>query len=85
MTPGYFVYLCDYFFFTKLFLPQDTHGRHVKTYGISLRDKEFVRGPWKQDNVELEACMVVTGKKKHGEDNKDTAKLAETMLFISEM
>lgn len=45
---------------TIIFVYQDTHGRHVKTYGISLRDKEFVRGPWKQDNVELEACMVVT-------------------------
>lgn len=43
------------------FLFKDTHGRHLKTYGISLRDKEFVRGPWKQDNVELEASMVVAG------------------------
>ena len=41
---------------------QDTHGRHVKTYGISLTNKEFTRGPWKQDNVELEACMVIAGE-----------------------
>jgi len=34
----------------------------LKTYGISLREKEFVRGPWKQDNVELEASMVIAGK-----------------------
>ncbi len=31
----------------------------MKTYEISLRDKEFQKGPWKQDNVETEACMVV--------------------------
>lgn len=45
---------------TVIFVYQDTHGRHLKTYGISLREKEFIRGPWKQDNVELEACMVIS-------------------------
>ncbi|XP_065647466.1 DNA damage-binding protein 1 isoform X2 [Hydra vulgaris] len=45
---------------TIILVYQDTHGRHVKTYGISLADKEFKRGPWKQDNVELEACMLIT-------------------------
>eukprot|EP00111_Clytia_hemisphaerica_P011207 TCONS_00032834-protein len=45
---------------TVIFVYQDTQGRHLKTYGISLREKEFVRGPWKQDNVELEASMVIT-------------------------
>ena len=40
---------------------QDTHGRHVKTYEISLRDKEFQKGPWKQDNVETEANLVIAG------------------------
>ena len=40
---------------------QDSHGRHVKTYEISLKDKEFQRGPWKQDNVELEANMIIPG------------------------
>jgi len=44
---------------TVIFVYLDTHGRHVKTYGISLTNKEFTRGPWKQDNVELEACMVI--------------------------
>lgn len=43
---------------------QDQHGRHVKTYEISLRDKEFQKGPWKQDNVETEACMLIAGKAK---------------------
>ena len=40
---------------------QDPHGRHVITYEVSLRDKEFVKGPWKQDNVEVEASMVIAG------------------------
>lgn len=43
---------------------QDQHGRHVKTYEISLRDKEFQKGPWKQDNVETEACMLIAGIEK---------------------
>jgi len=44
---------------TVILVYPDTNSRHVKTYGISLRDKEFVRGPWKVDNVEMEACMVI--------------------------
>ncbi|KAI8494230.1 DNA damage-binding protein 1 [Branchiostoma belcheri] len=40
-------------------LHEDPHGRHVKTYEISVRDKEFSKGPWKQDNVETEASMVI--------------------------
>lgn len=46
------------------YFKQDQHGRHVKTYEISLRDKEFQKGPWKQDNVETEACMLIAGKDK---------------------
>nr|KAG5686070.1 hypothetical protein BaRGS_030685 [Batillaria attramentaria] len=44
---------------TVVLVHQDHHGRHVKTYEISIRDKEFQKGPWKQDNVETEACMVI--------------------------
>ncbi|KAK3102365.1 hypothetical protein FSP39_010832 [Pinctada imbricata] len=44
---------------TLVLVHQDQHGRHVKTYEISLRDKEFQKGPWKQDNVETEASMVI--------------------------
>ncbi|XP_041365594.1 DNA damage-binding protein 1-like isoform X2 [Gigantopelta aegis] len=44
---------------TVILVHQDQHGRHVKTYEISLREKEFQKGPWKQDNVETEACMVI--------------------------
>jgi len=33
----------------------------VKTYEVSLREKEFNKGPWKQENVEAEASMVIPG------------------------
>lgn len=42
-------------------LLQDPQGRHVKTYEVSLREKEFNKGPWKQENVEAEASMVIAG------------------------
>lgn len=41
---------------------QDPQGRHVKTYEVSLREKEFNKGPWKQENVEAEASMVIAGQ-----------------------
>lgn len=44
---------------TIALIHQDVQGRHVKTYEISLRDKEFVKGPWKQDNVESEASIII--------------------------
>eukprot|EP00794_Sanderia_malayensis_P018107 gene18107-19916_t len=45
---------------TVVFIYQDTLGRHVKTYEILMREQEFAKGPWKQDNVESEACMVIS-------------------------
>lgn len=33
----------------------------MKTYEVSLREKEFNKGPWKQENVEAEASMVIPG------------------------
>lgn len=44
---------------TLIIIHQDINGCHVKTHEISLRDKEFVKTPWKQDNVEREAMMVI--------------------------
>ncbi|KAA8595754.1 hypothetical protein FQN60_011045 [Etheostoma spectabile] len=38
---------------------EELQGRHVKTYEVSLREKEFNKGPWKQENVEAEASMVI--------------------------
>jgi len=44
---------------TIAFIHQDSQARHVKTYEISLREKEFTKGPWKQDNVESEASILI--------------------------
>lgn len=44
---------------TIVLLHQDSQARHMKTYEVSLKDKEFVRGPWKQDHVESEANLVI--------------------------
>lgn len=44
---------------TIVLLHHDNHGRHIKTHEISLKDKEFVKVPWKQDNVEREASMLI--------------------------
>lgn len=44
---------------TIVLLHQDVHGRHVKTHEISLKDREFVKVPWKQDNVEREASLLI--------------------------
>lgn len=35
----------------------------MKTYEVSLREKEFNKGPWKQENVEAEASMVIPGNR----------------------
>jgi DNA damage-binding protein 1 len=45
---------------TIAFIHQDNHARHVKTYEISLHEKEFIKGPWKQDNVESESTILIT-------------------------
>ena len=45
---------------------QDVHGRHVKTHELSLKEKEFVKVAWKQDNVEREAGMLIPVPEPHG-------------------
>lgn len=44
---------------TIIVIHQDINGRHIKTHEISLREKEFVKVSWKQDNVEMEATMLI--------------------------
>ena len=44
---------------TIALIHQDVHGRHVKTHELSLKEKEFVKVPWKVDNVESEASMLI--------------------------
>lgn len=40
---------------------QDGQARHVTTYEISMRDKELIKGPWQQNNVEIEAATLIPG------------------------
>lgn len=44
---------------TLILIHQDLNGRHIKTHEINLRDKEFLKIPWKQDNVETEASILI--------------------------
>lgn len=44
---------------TVIVIHQDFNGRHIKTHEISLREKEFKKSPWKQDNIEPEASMLI--------------------------
>ncbi|XP_055373755.1 DNA damage-binding protein 1 [Condylostylus longicornis] len=44
---------------TIIVIHKDNDGRHVKTHEINLRDKEFMKIAWKQENVETEACMLI--------------------------
>nr|XP_026490966.1 DNA damage-binding protein 1 [Vanessa tameamea] len=44
---------------TLILIHQDLNGRHIKTHEINLRDKEFSKIPWKQDNVETEASILI--------------------------
>lgn len=38
---------------------QDGQARHATTYEISMRDKELLKGPWQQSNVEIEATTII--------------------------
>ncbi|XP_055903250.1 DNA damage-binding protein 1 [Eupeodes corollae] len=44
---------------TIIVIHKDNDGRHVKTHEINLRDKEFMKIAWKQDNVETEATLLI--------------------------
>lgn len=44
---------------TIAFIYHDSNTRHIKTYELSMREKDFVKGPWKQDNIESEANILI--------------------------
>ncbi|KAL0819945.1 hypothetical protein ABMA28_007945 [Loxostege sticticalis] len=44
---------------TLILIHQDLNGRHIKTHELNVRDKEFCKIPWKQDNVETEASILI--------------------------
>jgi hypothetical protein len=52
---------------TVALLYQDTkETRHVKTYEVNLKDKEFVDGPWSLSNVEGGSSMLIAVPKPLG-------------------
>jgi len=44
---------------TIVYIYQDQNGRHVKTAVVSVDEKELLPGPWKQDNIESEATLLI--------------------------
>lgn len=44
---------------TLVVIHQDLNGRHIKTHEINLKDKDFTKIAWKQDNVETGATMLI--------------------------
>lgn len=36
------------------------NARHIKTYAVNVRDKEFITGPWSQSNVEHNANELIS-------------------------
>jgi len=39
---------------------QDTkEARHLKTYEVSVKDKDFVDGPWQHSNLDAGASIVI--------------------------
>nr|GEU46573.1 DNA damage-binding protein 1 [Tanacetum cinerariifolium] len=45
---------------TIVVLYQDNKdARHVKTYEVSLKDKDFVEGPWSQNNLDNGADLLI--------------------------
>ncbi|MQL89140.1 hypothetical protein Taro_021718 [Colocasia esculenta] len=56
-------------FFLNLFMIHEDHmqltvmdnkdARHVKTYEVSLKDKDFAEGPWQQANVDNGAGLLI--------------------------
>ena len=50
---------------TIAFIHHDNNARHIKTYQISLQEKEFLKGPFKQDNVEVESSILIAVEPPH--------------------
>jgi DNA damage-binding protein 1 len=45
---------------TIVVLYQDNKdARHVKTYEVALKDKDFVEGPWSQNNLDNGAGLLI--------------------------
>merc|ERR1712241_1542940 len=44
---------------TIVLIHADQHGRHVKTHELSIKNSEFDKVAWKQDNVEQSATLLI--------------------------
>ena len=44
---------------TLITIYQNSQGRHVKTHQIDLREKDVKAGPWKQENIDAEANLLI--------------------------
>lgn len=53
---------------TIVFIYKDSYSgtSHIKTYEISLKDKEFILGPWSKDNIANEANSIIPVPKPFG-------------------
>lgn len=40
-------------------LQDNKDARHVKTYEVALKDKDFVEGPWSQNNLDNGANLLI--------------------------
>lgn len=40
-------------------LQDNKDARHVKTYEVVLKDKDFVEGPWSQNNLDNGAALLI--------------------------
>ena len=40
-------------------LQDNKDARHVKTYEVALKDKDFVEGPWSQNNLDNGADLLI--------------------------
>lgn len=45
-----------FFFFS---LQDNKDARHVKTYEVALKDKDFIEGPWSQNNLDNGADLLI--------------------------
>ena len=45
--------------FFLLLLQDNKDARHVKTYEVALKDKDFVEGPWSQNNLDNGAGLLI--------------------------
>lgn len=70
---------------TLIVIHQDVNGRHIKTHEINMRDKEFMKIAWKQDNVETEATMLIPVPSPLGKCQTKIANQTQCYVIIGRM